>query len=223
MRCAALQPEPQHAGQRGRASRDAGRIRRALTGRIKKMAGETPWTLPQLQRQVAYDRLLERLYLVDDGWIVKGATALLARDLSVGTTTWVSFRVDSSAVTSHGGATGRGSAARPGRDSRRRAARVPRPRRPGGDHQGRAGGCAGAGNRDDIGGPAPKTHPGRTLRRSGSRSLADGYAAEARRSLLDRARTLGEALAAVRPFIDPIFDGSATGRWNPRARRWSAP
>jgi hypothetical protein len=32
---------------------------------------------------MAYDRLLERLYLVDDGWIVKGATALLARDLGV--------------------------------------------------------------------------------------------------------------------------------------------
>ncbi|MGH7747018.1 MAG: nucleotidyl transferase AbiEii/AbiGii toxin family protein, partial [Candidatus Dormibacteria bacterium] len=36
-----------------------------------------------LQRQIAYDRLLERLYLVDGGWIVKGATALLARDLSL--------------------------------------------------------------------------------------------------------------------------------------------
>src|SRR3989442_1607067 len=44
---------------------------------------EGTWTLQQLQRQVAYDRLLERLYLVDDGWIVKGATALLARDLGV--------------------------------------------------------------------------------------------------------------------------------------------
>src|SRR5450759_12284 len=40
-------------------------------------------TLPQLQRQMAYDRLLERLYLVDDGWVVKGATALLARDIGV--------------------------------------------------------------------------------------------------------------------------------------------
>jgi hypothetical protein len=30
---------------------------------------------------MAYDRLLERLYLLDDGWIVKGATALLARDI----------------------------------------------------------------------------------------------------------------------------------------------
>jgi hypothetical protein len=29
---------------------------------------------------MAYDRLLERLYLVDEGWIIKGATALLARD-----------------------------------------------------------------------------------------------------------------------------------------------
>ena len=32
---------------------------------------------------MAYDRLLERLYVVDDGWIVKGATALLARDLGM--------------------------------------------------------------------------------------------------------------------------------------------
>lgn len=39
--------------------------------------------MPQLQRQIAYDRLLERLYLVDEGWIVKGATALLARELGV--------------------------------------------------------------------------------------------------------------------------------------------
>ena len=32
---------------------------------------------------MAYDRLLERLYLADDSWIVKGATALLARNLGV--------------------------------------------------------------------------------------------------------------------------------------------
>lgn len=32
---------------------------------------------------MAYDRLLERLYLVDEGWVVKGATALLARDIGV--------------------------------------------------------------------------------------------------------------------------------------------
>jgi hypothetical protein len=52
-------------------------FRRALTDRLKLAAKESRWTLPQLQRQVAYDRLLERLYLVDAGWIVKGATALL--------------------------------------------------------------------------------------------------------------------------------------------------
>jgi hypothetical protein len=58
-------------------------FRRALTDRLKELAKESRWTLQQLQRQVAYDRILERLYLVDDGWIVKGATALLARDLGV--------------------------------------------------------------------------------------------------------------------------------------------
>jgi hypothetical protein len=58
-------------------------FRRALTDRLKLAARESRWTVPQLQRQVAYDRLLERLYLVDAGWIVKGATALLARDLGV--------------------------------------------------------------------------------------------------------------------------------------------
>jgi len=32
---------------------------------------------------MAYDRLLERLYLVDDGWVIKGATALIARNIAV--------------------------------------------------------------------------------------------------------------------------------------------
>jgi hypothetical protein len=58
-------------------------FRRALTDRLKLAAKQSRWTLPQLQRQVAYDRLLERLYLLDDGWVVKGATALLARDLGM--------------------------------------------------------------------------------------------------------------------------------------------
>lgn len=58
-------------------------FRRALRDTLKETAKYSQWTLPQLQRQVAYDRLLERLYLIDDGWIVKGATALLARDLGV--------------------------------------------------------------------------------------------------------------------------------------------
>jgi len=49
-------------------------FRRALTDRLKTLASTSRWSLPQLQRQIAYDRLLERLYLTDDGWIVKGAT-----------------------------------------------------------------------------------------------------------------------------------------------------
>jgi hypothetical protein len=58
-------------------------FRRALTYKLKALADESKWELPQLQRQIAYDRLLERLYLVDEGWVVKGAIALLARDLGV--------------------------------------------------------------------------------------------------------------------------------------------
>ena len=58
-------------------------FRAALTDRIRQRAKDGPWTVQQLQRQFAYDRLLERLYLVDDGWIVKGAIALMARGLGV--------------------------------------------------------------------------------------------------------------------------------------------
>lgn len=58
-------------------------FRRALTDKLRNEAKESRWTLQQLQRQFAYDRLLERLYLVDSNWIVKGATALLAREIGV--------------------------------------------------------------------------------------------------------------------------------------------
>lgn len=58
-------------------------FRQALTARLRELAKDGPWSLPRLQRQIAYDRLLERLYLVDDGWVVKGATALLARGIGV--------------------------------------------------------------------------------------------------------------------------------------------
>jgi len=58
-------------------------FRRALTDRLKDLATASRWTLPQLQRQMAYDRLLERLYVADRGWIVKGAAALLARGIGV--------------------------------------------------------------------------------------------------------------------------------------------
>jgi len=47
-----------------------------------------------------------------------------------------------------------------------------------------------------------------------------GYAAEAAKSLLPYAKTLDEALALVRPFIDPLLDGTATGSWNAAAKRW---
>jgi hypothetical protein len=48
---------------------------RTALARLKTMATNSRWTLTQLQRQFAYDRLLERLYLTDQDWIVKGATA----------------------------------------------------------------------------------------------------------------------------------------------------
>lgn len=58
-------------------------FRRALTDKLRERAKVSRWTLPQLQRQMVYDRLLERLYLLDQRWVVKGATALLARDIGV--------------------------------------------------------------------------------------------------------------------------------------------
>ncbi len=58
-------------------------FRQALTAKLRAKAQEGPWTLAQLQRQMAYDRMLERLYLTSEGWIVKGAAALLARDIGV--------------------------------------------------------------------------------------------------------------------------------------------
>jgi hypothetical protein len=59
-------------------------FRRALTDRLRAVARPRgPWPLSDLQRQFAYDRLLTRLYLFDDRWIVKGATALLAREIAV--------------------------------------------------------------------------------------------------------------------------------------------
>jgi hypothetical protein len=50
-----------------------------------------------------------------------------------------------------------------------------------------------------------------------------GYAAEAERSLLPAARTLETALALVRPFVDPLLDGSAAGSWVPEQSRWAQP
>jgi Nucleotidyl transferase AbiEii toxin, Type IV TA system len=60
-----------------------GAFRTALTAKLKKLAESSQWEFDQLRQQITYDRLLARLYLHDDQWIVKGAIALLARDLGV--------------------------------------------------------------------------------------------------------------------------------------------
>jgi hypothetical protein len=55
-------------------------FRRALTDRLARIAApHGSFSLSDLQRQVAYDRLLCRLYTDDARWILKGAGALLAR------------------------------------------------------------------------------------------------------------------------------------------------
>ncbi len=59
-------------------------LRRGVTDRLKTIAAPNGrWTVSELQRQFAYDRLLARLYGIDDGWVLKGAVALLARRVSV--------------------------------------------------------------------------------------------------------------------------------------------
>jgi hypothetical protein len=285
-----------------------GAFRRALTDRLKAAAKGGRWTFQQLQRQVAYDRLIERLYLLDDGWIVKGATALLARDIGVrasldvdpyrevareiaeeelrraavadigdwfrfeigggidignhsvrlsvnatiGATTWVEFHVD--LVGSDLRMTGqpedvpplargvipevgqRGYRAYPLVDhiADKVAATYERhgeERRPSTRYRdlvdlvaivttasvGAASQRAALTSEFDRRGltlPTSFVVPDRAL-------WEPGYRAEARRSLLDTAQTLDEALVVVGPFIDPLLDGSASGSWEPGPRRWS--
>lgn len=57
--------------------------RRAVTDKLRAEAATGAWPLGDLQRQYAYDQLVERLYRLDDRWVIKGATALLARRISV--------------------------------------------------------------------------------------------------------------------------------------------
>lgn len=56
-------------------------LRQALTDRLRRLANERGGTqLADLQRQFAYDRLLCRVFEADrDRWVLKGATAMLAR------------------------------------------------------------------------------------------------------------------------------------------------
>src|SRR2546421_1375563 len=56
-------------------------LRAALTDRLKKLAACSPFTVTELHRQFAYDRLLARVFSAPDAdrWVLKGAAALLAR------------------------------------------------------------------------------------------------------------------------------------------------
>jgi len=283
-------------------------FRRALTDRLSRVANESPWTLPQLQRQVAYDRLLARLYLVDDGWIVKGATALLARGLSVrgsldidvyrevasevaeadvrraasldigdwfrfevgaksdisdkavrlsitaviGTTTWVEFRVD--VVGSDLRMTGQPEDVPPiARDIIPDVTQHGYKAYPLVDHvadkvaatyerHGHAGDLPSTRYRDlvdlvaIVGGASVAADAQRAalISEFTRRGLSmpkrfdvpdhdlwlAGYAAAARESLLAKGTTLDEALAIVRPFVDPLLDGTASGSWNPQLQAW---
>ena len=282
-------------------------FRRALTDRLKEEAQRSPWNLQQLQRQVAYDRLIERLYLIDDGWIVKGATALLAREVGVrgsldvdlyraearevaeaelreaaatdvgdwfrfeigvgspisnnavrvqvksviGATTWVEFHVD--LVGTDVRMTGqpedvpplargvipdikqRGYRAYPLADhvadkvaatyERHGERNMPSTRfrdlvdlvaivtgaSVRADAQLRA--LASEFERRGLALPERFDVPDRPL-------WETGYAAEARRSILDTAQTLDEALEVVRAFADPLFGGTAIGGWDPGALQW---
>ncbi len=295
------------ADERGYES--PGAFRRALTDKLKNAAEESRWTLQQLQRQMAYDRLLERLYLVDENWIVKGATALLARNLGVratididlfrniaretaerelrdaagkeigdwfrfelgppqpvrdgasgtrlpvqayvGTTVWADFHVD---------LVGFGVTMTGDPEKVPALARVVMPdveqhgywAYPLVDHiadkvaatfdrygetqapstrykdlvdlvaivteasvkaEPQMAALASEANRGGIMLPPRFDVPARDL-------WERGYAAEAGRSLLPEARTLDQALAVVRPFLDPLLDGTAVGRWNPKQGRW---
>lgn len=284
-------------------------FRRALTDKLKDRARTSRWELPQLQRQIAYDRLLERLYLLDEEWIVKGATALLARDIGVrgtldidvyrerardvaeaelreaasrdigdwfrfelgpsrpvgdggssvripviayiGTAVWAEFRVD--LVGADLRMTGEpedvpplariaihdveqhGYRAYPLVDhiadkiaatfQRYGEKRVPSTRYrdlvdlvaivsgAAVDAEPQMKALVSEARRRGIALPPRFVVPDREM-------WERGYVVEAGRSLLATARTLEEALAVVRPFIDPLLDGTAAGRWDPVCGLW---
>jgi Nucleotidyl transferase AbiEii toxin, Type IV TA system len=60
---------------------DPAALRRAVADRLRRVAHDRPGAqLSDLQRQFAYDRLLARVFSAEpDAWVLKGATALLAR------------------------------------------------------------------------------------------------------------------------------------------------
>jgi hypothetical protein len=287
-------------------------FRRALTDRLRRIAQPRgPWPLPELQRQFGYDRLLARLYHVDDRWIVKGATALLARAIIVRHTVdidlyraveqdqaerdlraaasldlgdWVRFEIGPATPVADAG----------------NGARLPVTATIGTTPWTRfhvdvvAEGVRMTGAPDDVAPLISDVIPGleqptyrayplvdhiadkiaAILERHGPtnrpstryKDLVDlvalvnraatpalpqqraldseaerrslmlpphfdvpdlaqwriGYAAEARRAVGLSAGTLDEALATVRPFVEPLFHHTATGSWNPQEQRWVA-
>lgn len=294
----------------GRGYASPAAFRQALTAKLKAKAQEGPWTLAQLQRQMAYDRLLERLYLTSEDWIVKGATALLARDIGVratididvyrdvardvaevdlraaagkdigdwfsfeiapsrpvadgaigtrlpvtayvGTTVWASFHVDlvgpdvrmtgdpepvpPLARVAMPDVSQHGYRAYPLVDhiadkvvamfELHGTIRLPSTRYKdlvdlvaiavGGSVEAEAQLTAlrTQADRREVDLPARFDVPDRSL-------WEPGYAAEAGRSLLAVALALDEALAIVAPLLDPLLDGSASGRWDATERRWT--
>ncbi|HEY6797122.1 MAG TPA: nucleotidyl transferase AbiEii/AbiGii toxin family protein [Kineosporiaceae bacterium] len=280
-----------------------------MTDRLKARAQQGPWSLPALQRQFAYDRLLARLYLVDEGWIVKGATALLAREIGVrgtkdidifrneslaiaeadvrraahlelgdwchfevgpsqqatqgasalripitlriGTSPWAAFSVDliGDQLTMTGepedvpplargaipDAEQRGYRAYPLVDhvadkvvatfDRYGAGQLPSTRYK--DlldliaivsaseiaASAQAAALTSEAARRAVPLPDRFDVPDRRL-------WERGYAREARASVVPVPATLDAAITAIRPFIDPLLDGTAAGRWHPRARSW---
>jgi len=266
--------------------------------------------LPQLQRQIAYDRLLERLYLVEDAWVVKGAIALLARGLGVRGTIdvdvyrpaarevaeaelrraavsdigdWFRFALGPSRSIADGGAGVRlpvvaTIATTPwaefhvdivGTDVRMTGqpeevpplARLAMPdveqhgyrAYPLVDHIAdkvaaiieRHGQQSRPSTRFKdlvdlvaivMGASVAAESQMTALRSEAARrgiTLANrfhvpdpalwerGYPVEANRSVLRMARTLDDALAVVRPFLDPLLAGTAVGRWDPALRAWT--
>lgn len=296
----------QHAAYRTPAA-----FRRALTDKLRALASaDGSWPLADLQRQFAYDRLLVRLYLLDDAWILKGSTALLARHIAVRHTIDVDvYRAvsreqaerDLRAALALDGGDWFTFEAGPGRPVADGAGgtRVPINARLGTTTWSQfhvdivAEGLTMIGRPDEVPALTAIAMPGLpqptyrayplldhiadkvcailerqgtaqrpstrfkdlvdlvTLVAHGSPTAAEqyqaltsearrrgfalprrfsvpdlalwesGYAAEARRALLPRARTLHEALAAIRPFVDPLLGRTAAGTWSPKSRRWS--
>lgn len=284
-------------------------FRRALTDKLRNRASTSRWSLAQLQRQMTYDRLLERLYLTDDRWIVKGATALLARDIGVRATIdidiyreaardeavadlrraatmdigdWFRFEIRATTTLADSGGVrlpmtafiGNTEWARfhvdlVGADLRMTGqpedvpslARVAMPdveqhgyrAYPLVDHIAdkvcavfESHGAtdqpsnrykdlvdlvaiviaAGVEARPQIKALRSEAER-RGLQLPGRFEVPDrqkwerGYAAEAGRSLLPLALTLDEALTTVRPFLDALLDGTASGTWHPHDARWT--